>query len=201
MSDDVQWRFMFGMGAVLPMVMIFLVMTVMPESPRWLVAKGQPDKAARVLERIYGDGKATSFFSQRAVSHAIKQSTAHARSHKPGFDVSPVILDMKEALEREEMVNRSMGWDMLFFPSPAFRRMLLVGLGVAIAQQAVGIDAIQTFLLFILEEAGLDRGPTQSWVLVGLGVIKLVFIVVGGILFDRRGRRPLLFVSLAGECV
>eukprot|EP00541_Cyclophora_tenuis_P018299 CAMPEP_0116549854 /NCGR_PEP_ID=MMETSP0397-20121206/5107_1 /TAXON_ID=216820 /ORGANISM="Cyclophora tenuis, Strain ECT3854" /LENGTH=125 /DNA_ID=CAMNT_0004074629 /DNA_START=79 /DNA_END=453 /DNA_ORIENTATION=- len=115
-----------------------------------------------------------------------------------GYDVNPVILDMKEALEREEMVNRTVGWDMIFFPTPAFRRMLLVGLGVAIAQQAVGIDAIQYFLVHILEEAGLERGPTQSWVLVLLGVIKLIFIVVGGKLFDRRGRRPLFFVSLAG---
>ena len=34
-----------------------------------------------------------------------------------------------------------------------------------------------------------------------LGLIKLVFIVVGGKLFDRTGRRPLFFVSLLGMTV
>lgn len=114
------------------------------------------------------------------------------------FDVAPIILDMQEAIQREESISGSVGWDMIFFPTPALRRMLIVGLGMAIAQQAVGIDAIQYFLVFILAEAGLERGPLQSWVLVILGVVKLVFIILSGAMFDRRGRRPLIFVSLIG---
>lgn len=38
-------------------------------------------------------------------------------------------------------------------------------------------------------------------VLIFLGFLKLAFIIVGGKLFDRKGRRPLFFASLAGMAV
>ena len=90
---------------------------------------------------------------------------------------------------------------MILFPTPAFKRMLLVGVGTAIAQQAVGIDAIQYFLVYILDEAGVKTRKTQMGILIALGLIKLGAIILAGHLFDRRGRRPLFFVSLAGMSV
>ncbi len=79
--------------------------------------------------------------------------------------------------------------------------MLLVGVGTAIAQQAVGIDAIQYFLVYILDESGVKSRKAQMGILIVLGMIKLTFIVLAGYLFDRRGRRPLFFVSLIGMSV
>jgi MFS family permease len=105
---------------------------------------------------------------------------------------------MKEALEREQAAGKALGWDIVLFPSPAFRRMLLVGVGVAVGQQAVGIEAVQYFLVYILDESGIKTRAGQTGILLFLGLVKLAFIVVGGKLFDRRGRRPLFFVSLCG---
>ena len=91
--------------------------------------------------------------------------------------------------------------DVILFPSPAFKRMLLVGVGVAITQQDVGIDAIQYFLVYILDESGIHSRSAQMAILIMLGVIKLVVIVLAGHLFDRKGRRPLFIVSLLGMSV
>ena len=91
--------------------------------------------------------------------------------------------------------------DVILFPTPAFKRMLLVGVGTAIAQQAVGIDAIQYFLVYILDESGVKSRKAQMGILIVLGIIKLTFIVLAGHLFDKRGRRPLFFVSLIGMSV
>ena len=88
---------------------------------------------------------------------------------------------------------------MVLFPTPAIRRMLTVGICTAIAQQAVGIDAIQYYLIDILEQSGLRSEKGRLGVLIMLGGLKTAFIVVGGKLFDRRGRRPLLFTSLIGK--
>lgn len=112
--------------------------------------------------------------------------------------MAPILSDMKEEIEREAVVGKTMGWDVILFPTPAFRRMLLLGVGIAVAQQAVGIDAIQYFLVYILRETGIDSRPAQMGILIFLGSIKLVFIVIGGRLFDRKGRRPLFFISLCG---
>lgn len=170
--DDREWRYMFLLGAILPMVMIVLVLTVMPESPRWLVQKNREDEAKLILQRIY----------------------------PPGFNVDPVIEDIKDALEREQATN-AVGWGVILKPTPAFRRMLLVGVGTAVAQQAVGIDAIQYYLLDVIEDSGIESERNQSIVLIFLGILKLAFIFVGGKLFDKKGRRPLFFASLGGMAV
>lgn len=77
--------------------------------------------------------------------------------------------------------------------------MLIVGVGTAVTQQAVGIDAIQYYLMDVLEESGIQSEKARLAVLMMLGVIKLLFIMVGGHFFDKRGRRPLFFISLAGK--
>jgi SP family sugar porter-like MFS transporter len=45
------WRWMFGVTA-LPAAIFFIAMFFVPESPRWLVKRGRPEKALKVLARI-----------------------------------------------------------------------------------------------------------------------------------------------------
>jgi sugar porter (SP) family MFS transporter len=49
------WRWMFGAEAV-PALLFFLLMFLVPESPRWLVKKGRPGEATRVLAKVGGAG-------------------------------------------------------------------------------------------------------------------------------------------------
>ncbi|KAL3903184.1 MAG: hypothetical protein SGILL_010542, partial [Bacillariaceae sp.] len=172
LDDNLQWRLMFAMGTILPVAMIILSQTVMAESPRWLVSKNREAEAKEILRKIYPEG----------------------------FDVDPVTQDIKEAMERERIAENNIGWNMILFPTPAIRRMLIVGVGTAMAQQAVGIDAIQYYLIDVLDESGIKSEKAQLGVLMLLGLLKLLFIVVGSKLLDRRGRRPLFFVSLIGMC-
>ncbi|MFA5168350.1 MAG: sugar porter family MFS transporter [Candidatus Omnitrophota bacterium] len=54
-SSPQEWRWMFGLGA-LPAVILLVGMIFLPESPRWLVSRGQVEKAKQVLSRT-GSGK------------------------------------------------------------------------------------------------------------------------------------------------
>ena len=116
-----------------------------------------------------------------------------------GFNVDPIVRDIQEAIERERIAEQAVGWNMILFPTPAIRRMLFVGVGTAIAQQAVGIDPIQYYLMDVLEESGIQNEKWRLAVMMLLGVIKLLFILVGGYFFDKRGRKPLFFISLSGK--
>lgn len=165
-----QWRPMLMAGAVLPLVMIALVVGgVMPESPRWLVQKhGKTDQAKAIMQAVHG----------------------------PDADVNVLLEEMEKSIKREELAKNAVSWGIL--KRPAFRRMLLVGAGTAMAQQATGIDGIQYYLLDVIDKSNLGSEVREGMVLIMLGVVKLVFIFVGGRLFDTRGRRPLLFASLIG---
>ena len=113
--------------------------------------------------------------------------------------MKPVIQDIREALERESIAEKASGWNVILFPTAAIRRMLVIGIGTAVAQQAVGIDAIQYYLIDVLERSGIKSEKGRIEILILLGVLKLIFIMIGGKLFDRRGRRPLILVSLSGK--
>lgn len=161
---------MFSLGTVLPLILMVLVCLVIPESPRWLVKKGRNDKAAEVLSMIYGQG----------------------------YDVGPVVANIRESIQQEREAENAVGWDAILFPTPAVRRMLIVGVGTAVVQQVVGIDAVQYFLMYIIAESGVKSYDARKVILISLGLLKLTFIIVAGRLFDKRGRRPLFFVSLGG---
>ncbi len=51
LPDDISWRWMMGVGGV-PPAMILLCLCFMPESPRWLLARGREEEAACVLRGI-----------------------------------------------------------------------------------------------------------------------------------------------------
>ena len=51
---DEMWRGMLGSMTV-PAIMYFIVIFFIPESPRWLIVKGEGGKASAILTRIYSD--------------------------------------------------------------------------------------------------------------------------------------------------
>ena len=156
---------------VLPAILVVLSCFCMPESPRWLVTRGRDEEAAIVLEKIYARG----------------------------YNVNNIVKEIGDTLDKEYEAEHAYGWDVILFPTPAFRRMLLVGFGCAVAQQAVGIDAIQYFLIFMIDEAGIKSEASQYAVLIFVGLVKLAVVFIAGCLIDTKGRRPLIFVSLGGE--
>jgi len=50
-DNPIAWRWMFGVMAV-PATAFFLLLFLVPESPRWLVKKGLVDKARSVLQKV-----------------------------------------------------------------------------------------------------------------------------------------------------
>lgn len=54
-TGEGMWRHMFGLGVV-PGVLFFVGLLFLPESPRWLVLKGFPEKARDSLRRLRSQG-------------------------------------------------------------------------------------------------------------------------------------------------
>ncbi len=85
--------------------------------------------------------------------------------------------------------------------SPLLRSAMIVGVGLAIAQQITGINTVIYYAPTIFKFAGLSSASVAILASVGVGVVNVVLTVVAMQLIDRVGRRPLLLVSLAGMAV
>jgi len=82
--------------------------------------------------------------------------------------------------------------------SPLLRPAMIVGIGLAIAQQITGINTVIYYAPTIFRFAGLSSASVAILASVGVGVVNVVLTLVAMQLIDRVGRRPLLLVSLAG---
>lgn len=102
-----------------------------------------------------------------------------------------------EVKEIQSSVSQQKGsWSELF--SKLLRQAMIVGIGLAIAQQITGINTVIYYAPTIFKFAGLSSTSAAILASVGVGIINVVLTVVAMQLIDRIGRRPLLLISLAG---
>jgi len=158
------WRWMLAI-AMVPAVGLFFGMLFVPNSPRWLVARGRPADALRVLEQIRGP--------------------ALARTE----------LDEIERLSRAKQQSHGIDWAAL--RTPWIRRVLLIGLGIAVVQQFTGVNAIMYYGTQILTGSGFG---TDGALLANIsnGVISVVATFLGIYLLPKVPRRTMLTMGLCG---
>lgn len=79
-----------------------------------------------------------------------------------------------------------------------FRMALIVGLGLAIFQQLIGINAVLYYGDLIFKDAGFDEaaGAFQNEVIVG--TVNALFTLIAIWLLDKVGRVPLMLIGLIG---
>lgn len=155
------WRWMFAM-AVVPAAAFGIGLMFIPDSPRWLAARGHADQAKAVLNRIRTPDKVAGELTE--IQTSVKQQKG--------------------------------SWSELF--SPLLRMAMIVGVGLAIAQQITGINTVIYYAPIIFKFAGLSSASAAILASVGVGVVNVALTIVAMQLIDRVGRRPLLLISLAG---
>ncbi|GAB90212.1 putative sugar transporter [Gordonia rhizosphera NBRC 16068] len=80
---------------------------------------------------------------------------------------------------------------------PWIRRIVLIGCGLAIVQQATGINTVNYYAPTILEQSGL--GVSAALVAtIAVGVTSVVTTIIGIVLLGYIGRRAMLLTGFAG---
>jgi SP family xylose:H+ symportor-like MFS transporter len=157
------WRWMFTAVAAPALVFMGCAMAI-PESPRWLLIRGDGRRARRVLERIGGSAYADQEI--RGIGESLLRSAGAAVG---GRDLA----------------------------RPGLRRIVLIGIALAVLQQWSGINILFNYAEEIYRAAGYGVSAVLFNIVI-TGVINLVFTLVAMALVDRAGRRPLMLTGCAG---
>jgi SP family galactose:H+ symporter-like MFS transporter len=81
---------------------------------------------------------------------------------------------------------------------PFVRPALIAGIGLAVFQQVTGINTVIYYAPTIFQMAGLKAASVAILATVGVGMMNVIMTLVAIWLLDRKGRRPLLLLGLAG---
>src|SRR5215212_6967413 len=106
--------------------------------------------------------------------------------------------ELQEIRRAEEQEGEQAGYRELL--APWVRPMLVVGIGLAVFQQFVGINTVIYYAPTIIKSTGLAN-VASVLATVGIGVVNVLMTIVAIFIIDRVGRKPLLFVGLAGMVV
>lgn len=114
-----------------------------------------------------------------------------SRGHQ---DVEQEIAEIQEVEQEESQLAAS---ELL---SPWVRPMLIVGVGLAVLQQLVGINTIIYYAPTIINSTGV--GVSASILAtVGVGIVNVLFTLVAIWLIDKIGRKKLLLFGLTGMTI
>ncbi|WP_340105299.1 sugar porter family MFS transporter [Rhodohalobacter sp. 8-1] len=154
------WRWMLGVEAV-PAGIYLLLVTGVPESPRWLLLKeNQVEKARALLSQL-----------------------------NPKENIEKMITEIKNS------VSKDAGADTFF--SKRFRFPIMLAFLLAFFNQWSGINFVLYYAPRIFSQAGIAAGDVLG-ASISLGVVNLLFTLLGMYLIDRAGRKSLMYIGSFG---
>ncbi|WRT66036.1 uncharacterized protein IL334_002987 [Kwoniella shivajii] len=166
-SDTSSWRIPIAINLVW-VVLLFGVLFIVPESPRWLLYKGKSEKAERALFKIHGGSEYKESLVQEQLA----------------------ILNKSREEEAEASSSESKWSDL--WRNPVERRKFIATVGILVSQQISGVQFIFSYTTTFFTLVGLSDTFIITIIvdcIEVLGVLASFFVV------NRFGRRPLLLYT------
>lgn len=157
------WRWMYWMELV-PATIYLVALLFIPESPRFLMAKGNKDGALKTLTKLYGSVEAQLKLKSIASSFSA--------DHVPR---------LSDLLEKGKGV----------------RRIVWVGIGLAVFQQFVGINVVFYYGAVLWQSVGFTENDALL-INVLSGALSIIAVMITLFTIDKLGRKPFLWVGSTG---
>ncbi|KAK4699333.1 hypothetical protein P7C70_g6929, partial [Phenoliferia sp. Uapishka_3] len=146
-----------------------------PESPRWLISRGEVAKAHKILADFHANGLLTDQLVENEVEEIIK------------------------AIDQERALGPT-SWKSLL-STPGNRRRMAVLTVIGCGTQLNGNGIVTYYLAPILRSIGITSSGQIAGINGGLAIFNWFMAIAGALNADRVGRRPLWLTSSIGMLV
>ncbi|KAF5677102.1 MFS sugar transporter [Fusarium circinatum] len=165
------WR-LPSLFQVIPSFLCLAMLPLIPESPRWLIAQGEHEKALHVLAATMANGDITD------------------------DDVLGAYDQICSTIAYEKENPASQNW-LQGIKLPSNRKRVMLAVSVAIIGNLSGSAIASYWLGTMLSQAGVTDTYSQLQINIALNVWCFACAVAGTLLADKIGRKPLGIGSLA----
>ncbi|XP_057719607.1 sugar transporter ERD6-like 5 isoform X5 [Arachis stenosperma] len=172
------WRILALIG-IIPCSAQVLSLPFIPESPRWLAKVGHLAGSENSLQRLRGEN---ANVSQEATEIRVYNKRLFIRVLNS--------CDYTEALKQHSEASIIGLFQLQYLKS------LTVGVGLMILQQFGGVNGI----VFYAGSIFISAGFSASIGTIAMVAVQIPMTILGVLLMDKSGRRPLLLVSASGTC-
>ncbi|KAG0652704.1 putative metabolite transport [Hyphodiscus hymeniophilus] len=188
LSRGSMWRIILAIGAGIGLAQGFGLCFV-PESPAWLAANKNSQRAVRTLQRI------------RGADNSIADEIENWPDAKSTDEDERLLHDPESLARRESTTSRTSAKPTAqvgFFGvirDPLYRPAIIAVIGIMFAQQFCGVNTIMMYSVSLLD--GLL--PIKSSILtIMISLVNLITTIACAPLADKIGRKACLLLSIAG---
>jgi SP family xylose:H+ symportor-like MFS transporter len=183
---QVGWRWMFA-SELLPAILFLLFLFLVPESPRWLIKKGEEENAKNILNKIGGPKYASTVYGE------IKETIAHEeislkQLFLPGWRIVLIIGVVLAILQQVTGIN------VFLYYAPEIFKKLGAGTDSALLQTVIVGFVNLSFTIIAIKT--VDRLGRKTLMFFGSSGMGLCLLALGFATYFQRAELWILFFIL-----
>lgn len=173
-NSNAAWRIPVALQALMPLAQ-FVLIWIVPESPRWLISKDRSEEAFQILAKYHANGNTDDEF------------------------VRSELFEIRRTIKLEKMASHQ-NWD-VFLRTPGNRKRLLIIILTTFFSQCSGNGLVSYYIHDILNSVGITDSSDQAVINGGLQIWSFLVAVGMALTVDKLGRRFLFLVAGVGMLV
>lgn len=186
-GGELKWRIFLALQLLPPLILLVGAIW-MPDSPRWLIAKGRHEEALTILQKLHGPGVEGP---GRARERSVESSVA--------LDNTPFYQrEFEQIREQIRLEQETVQLGLVaIMKRPSYRRRLYLIMFFFLFQMLTAIIPLQNYQVLLYRALGFDG--RMVLIMVGIwGTAALIVGIIGMYFFDKLGRRKSFFISISG---